>query len=401
MNLKIVWIVCLIGLGLSAQADEAPIVNGVLLYPYGNYQGETRLSGGDLAGADLTGANLTGADLSFTLCPNVIFRGANLNSAICTNANFSGADFTGAYLTGAVVGGANFTGADLSSVVSGNITDSPVALPLSWQLIHGYLIGPTANLSGADFSGADLSGVDLSGVDFSGADLREVDLNGADLSGADLSGADLSFVSSGNIMGSPTALPSSWRLIQGYLIGSTANLSGADLSGTDLSGVELSNANLSGANLSSVISGNITGSPSALPVNWQLIQGYLVGPFVNLAGADLVGADLTGVDLTGAVLTDADLSGADVSGTWMEFLSKSEQELIETLNGASSNMYTLAEIMDVRPGSSLFAVSNDVVSIGLILETSTNLVDWVSVSNTPAVHVPADSPVKFFRYRKD
>ena len=59
-------------------------------------------------------------------------------------------------------------------------------MPVNFQLINGYLIGPNSDLSGADLSGVDLSGADLSGIDLSG-----VDLSGADLSGANLSNATL------------------------------------------------------------------------------------------------------------------------------------------------------------------------------------------------------------------
>ena len=54
-------------------------------------------------------------------------------------------------------------------------------LPVNFQLINGYLIGPNSDLSGADLSGADLSGADLSGVDLSGADLSGADLSNANL----------------------------------------------------------------------------------------------------------------------------------------------------------------------------------------------------------------------------
>ena len=72
---------------------------------------------------------------------------------------------------------------------------------------------------------------------------------------------------------------------------------GIDLSDTDLSGTDLSGANLSG-----VTSARIIGIPASLPTNWMPVAGYLVGPTANLSGADLAGADLTGADLAGADL---------------------------------------------------------------------------------------------------
>ena len=56
-----------------------------------------------------------------------------------------------------------------------------------------------------------------------------------------------------------------------------------------LAAADLSNANLSGANLTGIKSGLIVGSPSALPIDWQLTQKYLIGPGTNLTGAMKVG----------------------------------------------------------------------------------------------------------------
>ena len=72
----------------------------------------------------------------------------------------------------------------------------------------------------------------------------------------------------------------------------------------DLTDATLSGVDLSGADLTNVKSGGITGTPSHLPTNWQLIDGYLIGPGANLGFANLSGVDLTGADLTGADLTD-------------------------------------------------------------------------------------------------
>ena len=82
------------------------------------------------------------------------------------------------------------------------------------------------------------------------------------------------------------------------------------MSGADLSGADLSDADLDG-----VSSGAITGTPSALPANWALIDGYLIGPQAYLQSARLVDADLANVDLTGADLAYDDLSGADLFNT--------------------------------------------------------------------------------------
>jgi uncharacterized protein YjbI with pentapeptide repeats len=234
------------------------------------------------------------------------------------------------------------------------------------------LIG--ADLSRADLSGANLSRADLEQANLTGSNLSDADLTGAaidnskfadtDVAGANLSGTNLgdtylAGVSSGDIIGKPSALPVNWRLIDGYLIGPNAqlrdaNLTGADLTGADLTGANLhltdftgsnltdadlaganlssaglgqttlTGANLSGADLVKLVSWSIIGIPAALPQHWTLRNGYLFGPQVfldlvdlsgqNLAGLDLAGAFLEGCNLTSVDLSDTNFTGADLSG---------------------------------------------------------------------------------------
>jgi hypothetical protein len=82
----------------------------------------------------------------------------------------------------------------------------------------------------------------------------------------------------------------------------------ADLYGADLAGAKLSAADLANANLGHVKSGRITGNPTSLPTDWILVAGYLIGPSANLSGADLAGAEISDADLVDAHLTGADLS---------------------------------------------------------------------------------------------
>jgi len=245
-------------------------------------------------GCDLAGISLPGEDLS----------NAWLRRAILTGADLSNTDLTGAVLTG---------------VTSSNIVGIPSALPSEWMLVSGYLIGPGANLTGAD----------LSNLDLAGAVLRGTLLTSSNLTNADLSNANLEGLRSGTIVGTPSALPSEWTLISGYLIGPRANLTNAALSNANLSnavmrdanlnianltGANLTGADLTGANLEGVRSGNILGIPSALPSEWTLISGYLIGPGANLTGADLSNTDLAGAVLRNAHLRNAHLTGANLTG---------------------------------------------------------------------------------------
>ena len=49
------------------------------------------------------------------------------------------------------------------NVTSGGVT-GPATLPAGWSLVDGYLLGPDANLVGADLSGDNLTGVNLYGA---------------------------------------------------------------------------------------------------------------------------------------------------------------------------------------------------------------------------------------------
>ena len=81
-------------------------------------------------------------------------------------------------------------------------------------------------------------------------------------------------VKSGNIADGPT-LSDEYKIISGYIVGPKVDLSGANLSDVNLTGMDLSEADLSGANLSNV---NLTG--------------------INLTGVNLSNADLSGATLT-------------------------------------------------------------------------------------------------------
>ena len=302
--------------------------------------------------------------------------------------------------------------------------------------VNGYTIGPGADLYGADLRFANLTNADLYGADLYGAILYGADLSGAVLTGADLRnaalyGADLRF----------------------------ANLTNADLSGADLTGADLSGADLSGADLNGIKSGNITGTPT-LPSGYQMVNGYIVGPNAALSGADLrfanlseaillgadlrfailQAADLTGADLTGAdlseailrfaVLTGADLSGAILGGaTWTDgtvfggadyTITQAEYETAlsdlaaaiaerdarptqvayDTVVAERDAKLTLDEVKDLRAGSTMIAVENGTATLSMEVVQSDDLEIWTSGGTTDLqIPVDANSDTKFFRFK--
>jgi uncharacterized protein YjbI with pentapeptide repeats len=260
------------------------------------------LTGANLSGATLTSANFNGAGLS-----GATLTKANLTSASIPNADLSSANLTGANLTQAIIKATSLNktvmaGTTLTKVVGRQITGVPASLPTNWAVISGSLVGPGADLSNDNLTGAQLNGLDLNGTDFDGSNLTGANLanstlvgasfvgtvvTGANLDGVNLIGDNITGIVSGGVTGTPAGLPAGWSLLDGFLIGPGASLSGANLAGQNLSGANLSGINLSNANLVST----------------------------NLSGANLTGSDLTGANLTGADLFRANLGGVTWNAT--------------------------------------------------------------------------------------
>ena len=324
--------------GPSREGHSVKNPRGVVLMVVGVLTLTLLSLGGGAVGASTPSPTRPGAPKSFTVVP--------VNGAIYTRwsspASDGGSAITGYIVTvtpGPVIcksalatqclvsgltNGAKYTvevQAENKVGVGGVQSMSKITPTTAQNCAYG---GSFANLQGCDLAGVNLTGRDLLDADLNGTDLVGAQMSGARLTGAELGGADLLeanlvSVCSGSITGVPSALPSQWSLVGGYLVGPYANLKGADLAGADLadsvlSSSALNDANLTNAVLSNVTSGNITGTPRALPANWSLVDGYLIGAAANLAGADLMDADLAGVTLTDANLVGATVTGATVTG---------------------------------------------------------------------------------------
>ena len=354
------------GLDLSGMDLHAVIATGA------------NLTGVNLTGADLTGARLDGSDVSGT-----DFLGATLIELTAGNVtgtpvdlpagyqdisgfilgpgvhavwwDLSGLDLSGVDLTGAGfysvnLDGTDFQDATLTGLRTYGITGTPLHLAPGWQPISGFLVGPTADLSGRsdldylDFAGADLAGADLSGSSLYGADLSGADLTGADLTssnlshanlsnaqvdGADLQGATLTRLRAGGLTGTPVNLPSTWKDFSGILVGPWADVSGFDLGSADLTGMNLYFADLTGTvmagtTMTGVNAYGVVGPPASLPTGWQDIGAVLFGPGASLVGwnlssldlsyADLAGADLSNTNLSHVTMNHADITGANFAG---------------------------------------------------------------------------------------
>jgi hypothetical protein len=192
-------------------------------------------------------------------------------------------------------------------VSSGAISDAeaPSDLPVEWTLQGGYLLGPEANLSGADLSGFDLWSPNLAEADLSGAILSSADTDSAVLDGADLSNADLSGAFAGNTSFCAANL-SGAQLVEFVGLYSTTDSSCADLTGAlvddtvemagDFTGANLGAAVLTdGSLLESSCPYDAYGASSADCPTWQ--GEVLICPSGIVIGAD--GYDAAGLNCYG------------------------------------------------------------------------------------------------------
>ena len=226
--------------------------------------------------------------------------------------------------------------------------------------------GANADLEGCDLAGDNFTNANLAGANLQEANLTDATLTGATIKNANMDSTILTGVTSGGIRGAPEHL-TGFYLVDGYLVGAYANLTGAALSdanleGASLYGADLTNADLQGSNLQSVSltdatisgtnldamyfafisSGGIVGTPASLPENFSIVAGYIVGPSAVLLGADLPDADLAGLDLNTTNLGEADLEGADLAGAGGGFMNLVDADLsdadLQGLDLTASNL---------------------------------------------------------------
>jgi len=283
----------------------------------------------DLSGATLTVANLANAYLTNANITNVTFSNATLLNGVKSGGNLrynaktlstmptnytirgtyivgprvdlSGANLTSLDLSNTVLTGVNMSNATFTNMRSGGIqmlTAAPITFSsaasygseFGYKYLNGYIVGPGVDLTGSNFSGITFSSVDLSGVK--------------------LSGSNLSSIRSLNVAGIPASLPSGYKVTARYIIGPGLDMSGYNFTNGDFSGADITGSILINANFTNTSSGNVTGSAQTRftttvePVNikYQLSNGYIVGPKVNLSNGDLSGVNVSGINLTNATL---------------------------------------------------------------------------------------------------
>lgn len=198
----------------------------------------------DLQHSDLTGGNFTYADLR---AANL--RGANLRGATLHYTCFLRADLRGANLQDADIVECRWQGA---------IYDQATQFPPHFPHRSVGMLGPRANLNGAQLNTANLRHLDLAEASLLGAYLGGADLTRANLRGAKLSQADLRYA---------------------FLTG--ANLQGARLTGANLAGADLRATNWAEVDIDRIES--IAGADFSLAVG---MSDRLRQFFLSLPGID-------------------------------------------------------------------------------------------------------------------
>jgi len=255
------------------------------------YLPENSYANVDLSGTILTGAqicanlphaNLARADLSYAEIGTQCYANSgDTRSFDLSDTNFENAKmYDTIFSTGTRSEHSNFTGVDLSTCIFYN-----------WDA--GQYSRALIDTAASNFTRANLSGLDLraaGGLNYEFANLQNTNLSGT-------SGGNISFRSA--------------NLINANLSG--ANLAHANLTNANLSGAVLAGSNFQDATLTGIKSQDIEARPDNLDENWSLLNGYLVGPSANLSHADLSNAALTNLNLSKARLNYADLSGSDLT----------------------------------------------------------------------------------------
>lgn len=308
----------------------------------------------DLRGANLSGVDLTNLDLSeakldgvrsggiigtpyklpahWALLGGYLFGpGADLSGARLDGLDIWSVDLTGATLTGASINQTSINNSILVRIKSGGLVGKFQQVTGA-RIQNGYILVPSANLAGADLRNTNLANLSLDQADLSGALLRGADISNSSMTGADLTGADFTSANLSHtwlrdtVMVNTNFTFANMTGVQMYdntvSFGkfNGANLTDANLSNTNITASEfyrtnLENTNLTDATFTSTRSGDVTGTPFALPTTLRIVDGELVNIFTESLHPSIAGTFKTGQTATASLATVP--AGAQVSYQWL------------------------------------------------------------------------------------
>ena len=167
---------------------------------------------------------------------------------------------------------------------------------------------------------------------------KGVDIHGIDLSDYDLSDYDSRYfenISSGCVITNiNTVLPIGYRVVQGYIVGPKVNLSNAFNMerSLDLSSLDLTGVKI---NIPYVIETLILPNSMYRQINGRYTH-HLIGPSLNCSNMDLIGANLKDAHLLDTNLSNSNLTDADLSGATLIQTNLSSSNLTDAnLSGAT------------------------------------------------------------------
>ena len=228
----------------------------------------------------------------YEIKPNAELKNLRLCDIDLSNFDLRGADLTGTQFTDCNLKGANLDGANLKETdfygsSSGEIKGTPINLDRI-KLINGFIVGYGVNLRDANLKGVNFQGADVRGIEFSGADLEGANFLNLDLTNSEFNSSNLE-----------NAILTGTKLYDCNFI--RAKLDGSNLEGAEFSGQ---------TDLYRVKGTNITGNPKVMPEGFTIVDGFIIGPSVDLSFANLQGIVLENLNLSGALLSQANLSEA-------------------------------------------------------------------------------------------
>ena len=341
------------------------LVGGFLVGPTADLRG-ANLSGLDLTDIDLSNARLDGVrsggvvgtpsslPAHWGLLGGYFFGpGADLSGARLDGLDIWAVDLTGATLTGASINQTSINNSNLVGIKSGGLVGKFQQVTGA-RVQNGYILVPTANLAGADLRNTDLSHLNLDQADLSGALLRGADISNSSMTGADLTGADFTSANLSHSWLRETLMVNTnftfANLTGVQMYDNTvsfgqfngANLTDANLANTNITASEFyrtnfANTDLTGATFTSTRSGDVTGTPYALPASLRIVDGELMNLFSENLRPSIAGTYKTGQTATASLETLP--AGAQVSYQWLR-----DEVAIQGANTASY-LLTASDVM--------------------------------------------------------
>jgi len=264
-----------------------------------------------------------------------------------------------------------------------------VAIRVSKSSTAGTLVtGPSGAIcdfkvngdcQGMNLNGVVVRGVDLTGMKFNGSSLNGADFTGSTFTNTDLTdatfiGTILDGVKSGGVIGKKSLKTSCDNQIDYGDPGCDLWLDSLQFNAPIYCfPIEWWMSCFGLAPDGSVATGpQSDGRKQWLPAQWQLVDGYLVGPRANLGGASLGDSDLSYINLSSAILNNAELQNAVLKGSVVDYadlqgaaLRSSWEKEVGSFNGVIVSYGTQLRVEDCSWGSAV-AVSYGIWGGGYI-----------------------------------